>query len=218
MAKKKKKETIAEVRIIFPNAPKKAKDRKALFNTLLSLVEKDEESLPVEVKSNKKRKFIILDSDEFMFVMSFRKPVSTQMLVNNPNENIDTANEVGEKVINYMNSILGDEAKGSMVGSTKTVSYGKKIFNLSEKLVGRAKVVKMNEEVRQTLKPISIGIEYDVKDKTFAFFTLSDKTDRNRFASVTTYKDKIPFNVLRKEYDELASPEEFMEKLKGMEL
>lgn len=214
----KKEKSFAEIEIRFPKAPKKAKDREVLFNKFLSLIEESKESLPVRVKSNKRRRQIILDSDEFMFTISFRKILSTKILVNHPEENIDTVNEVGNKVINYMNTILGDKATNSSVFFSKRIFRPEKIINLCKKLIGEPRLAKINEEVKQPLNPIGVYFEYELKGKELGFMTFSNERSAEAIFCKSTYKDKIPFNLLRKEYNELASPTEIIKKLLEMEL
>lgn len=209
--------TLAEFSIFFPKAPKKAEDKEALYSKFLSLVEENKE-LPVKVKSNKRKKRIILDSDEFMFAIYFGKTLSIRTLVNDPDKHIDTINGVGNKIINYMNIILGEGARNSTVNSAKTTYYSKRIPNLSKKIIGETRIAKINEKVEQVLNPYAISFEYKLKEKEFSFGSFSGKASVEALLSSTPYKDRIPFNFLRKEYDELIKPEELMKKLAEMEL
>jgi hypothetical protein len=215
---KKEERTLAEFEINFPKAPKKVKEREVLFNKFFSLIEDGRESLPVKVKSHKRGRQIILDSDEFMFSISFGKTVSTKILVNAPEKNIDVVNEVGNKVINYMNTILGEKATNSHVILSKTILRPQKAVNLCKKLIGEPTLAKINETVKQTLNPVGIFFEYEFKEKYIAFSTLSNEKSAEGFFSRSVYKDKIPFDLLRKEYDMLVSPAEIVKKLIEMEL
>ena len=217
MAKKKEK-TLAEFQILFPKAPRKGKDRKVLFNKFLSLVEESKESLLVEVKTNKRRKQVVLDSDEFMFLISFRKILSTKILVNDPEKNITTVNEVGNKVINYMNTILGDKATNSRVRCSKTTTHYRKTVNVCKKLLGEARLAKLSEAVEQPLKPIGIFMGYELKGRDISFATATNKRSGEILFCSSTYKDQIPFNFLRQEYDGLNHPAEIVKKLSELEL
>ena len=222
MAKEKQKEeTFLELEISFPKAPKKAKDKTTLFDKLLSLVEESKESLPVEVKSYKKRRHLILDSEEFRFDIFFGKRgsiVRTRALVHTPEKNLDIANEVGNKVISYMNTILGEGATGSRVMSEKTILYPKKTINLSRKIIGEGKIAKINEKVKRTLSPVGVFFEYKVNERDFSFATFSNKKAVEALLSSITYKDKMPFDLLRTEHNKLSEPAGVVKKLIEEEL
>lgn len=213
----KKVTSYAEVRIIFPKASMKAKEQKVLFNKFFSLIEESKKSLPVKVMSNKRKRNIILDSDEFMFIISFKKIELIKILMNQPEENISTVNEVGNKVINYINILLGDIASNSIVYFRKTTWGLPKKINLCKKLIGEPRLAKINEEVNQTLSPIGIYFEYKLKGKEFGLASYVNEKSLEEIRVKSTYKYKIPFNLLQKEYDELASPTEILKKLHKME-
>lgn len=219
--KEEKKETFLVVEISFPKAPKKAKDKQTLFTKFLSLIEESKESLPIEVEFQKRRRSIILDSDEFMFNIYFGKKGATirmRVTVHDPEKNIDIANEVGNKVVNYMNTILGKGATETRVFSHQTTLYSNKIANLSKKIIGEGRITKINEEVKQILGPIGVFFEYKMNDRDFAFGILSDEKGAETLLSRITYKDKMPFDLIRIEHDELGNPASVIKRLTEMEL
>lgn len=217
---KKKIETFLSLAISFPKASKKAKDKEILFHKLLSILEENKESLPVEVKSKKRARSIVLDSEDFMFTISFGKRGSTtriRVLMNNPEKNMELANEVGNKVFNYMNAILGGGALEPSVSSHKTIAYPKKIANLATKIIGEGRLAEISEEVKQTLSAGGVYFEYKVGEREFSFATVSNERYADVLFSSITYKTKVPFDLLQTEYDELTNPMEIMKKLREME-
>lgn len=222
MAKKKEKEeTLLVLEISFPKAPKKAKDKTVLFDKFLSLVKEIKESLPVEVKSYKRTRHVVLDSEEFRFDVVFGKRgsiVRTNAVVHTPEKNLDTANEVGNKVINYLNIILGEGATGSLVRCNKTTLYPQKTVNLGRKIIGEGKIAKINEKVKQTLSPAGIAFEYKANDREFTFATFANERGADLFLSRITYKGEMPFDLLRKEHNELGEPARVVKKLIEEEL
>lgn len=221
MAKKKEKvSSLLKIGISFPKAPKKAKDKKIPFTKLLSLIEKSKESLPVKVRSERRRRYVALDSDEFMFAISFGKSGATirvRVMVHDPEKNIDIANEVGNKIINFMNTILGEGATEPIVISDKTTLFPEEIPNVCKKIVGEKRIAEINEEVKQILTPIGIFVEYKTDDREFVLASISIEEGAEALLSRITYKGKVPFDLLRKEYDELANPAEILKKLSDVE-
>jgi len=211
-------ETLAEYEIRFPKSPKKAKDQAVLFNKFLSLIEESEESLPIKVKPKKRRRQAVLDSDEFMFAVSFRKPLLIKILVNDPEKNIAIVNEVGNKVLNYMNTILGEEATNAKIILSKTIVYPQKTINLCKKMIGDQRLAKITEEVKQPMNVMGIVLGYELNGKKLRFANIANDRNIEVLRCISTYKGKIPFNVLRKQYDELANLEEIVKKLTEMEL
>lgn len=197
----------------------KKEDRDFAFRKFLSLVEEDKESFAVSIRTNKRRRRIILDSEEFMFTFSFRKKPSVRIVVSNPNKNLAVVNKIGSRIVSYLNTILGEVAVKPEVYSRKIILHPRQMVNLGEKLIGTGKIAKISEFVKQTLEPFSISFEYKIDDKYFLLsHSSSEKTAFQLFASRTVYKEKIPFNLLEKEITELSNPEELLKKLVEMEL
>lgn len=139
-------------------------------------------------------------------------------MVHSPEKNIDSANEVGNKVINYMNTLLGEGATETRIFTYKTILYPEKITNLAAKIIGERRITKINEEVKQILSPIGIFFEYRINDRDFAFTGISNEGGAELLLSRITYKGKMPFDLLRKEHDELAKPADVLKKMNEMEL
>jgi hypothetical protein len=216
--KKEKEQTLLEFSINFPKAPKKAKEKRALFQKLLPLIEEQKEALPVRLKSNKRKRYVILDSDEFMFAISFGERIAMRIAVVDPKKNLETVNKVGNKVINFVNTILGKRAIGSQINSSKTTIHPTKTINLAKKIMDERRIAKMNEEVKETLTPCGVYFEYKVKEREFSFATFSNEKSAELMFSSFAYKGELPFDVLRDEYNELAKPTAIIEELKKMEL
>jgi len=213
-----KEERLVEFEISFPGALEKVENMKALFNSFRSLVNESEEPLLGKIVTDKRGKQMILESDEFMFIISFRQTPMLSIVILNPDKNIKTVNEVGNQVINFMNTILGEGATGSKVISVKTISHPERMSNFCRKIISDVKIAKINKIVKQTLNPIGIFFEYKSGEKEFKFLTFSNKRTRSLLFSQTTYKDKIPFDLIVKEYEELEKPTEIINKLIEAEL
>lgn len=221
MSKRKEKEPTCTYHsdLYLPKPLKKKEDRDSAFTKFLSLLEEDKESFAVDIRSNKRRRQIILDSENFMFTFSFGRRPLVKISVNDPDKNKATVNEIGNKIVSYFNTIFGEVAVGTEVLSRKVVLYDKKIINLAEKLLGTGKIAKIGEFVKQTLRPFSISFEYRVGEKDFLFTCSSfKKAGAYLLISSTVYKDKMPFNLLEKEITELDYPVEVIKKLAEMEL
>lgn len=221
MAKRKKKEKTASYSctILFQKTLEKKKERESAFSKFLSLLEENKKSFPVEVSSNKQKRRIVLEGKNYILTFSCGKHPSMKIIVNAPERNKIVANEATSRIVNYMNTILGEVATGARVMSMKTIVYHKKTVNLAEKIIGMEKIVKINELLKQTWKPLSIGFEYKVGKKDFMFSTFfGEDGGLQVLMSNIVYKDKIPFNLLEKEIAEFADTEEAAKKLVEMEL
>jgi len=215
---KAKEAFLINLHIRFPKAPRIQKDRKVSFDRIISSVNEIRKSLPVTIRIEKEEKHAILDSDDFMISMSYEKKMPTSILVNEPHKNIATVNKVTNAVIKCVNTILGDGVKSAGVYSAEWVELPRKTVNLSKKLIGETKVVKIHKETKK-LKPIGVTFEFRIKDKEFAFNTLSrGKRNSVLLLSRTVCKDRLPLNLLQKEYRELDYPLETVKRLSEIEV
>jgi len=194
------------------------KERGSAFSKFLSFVEENKESLPAKTSSRKRRKQIILDSENFFLTISFGKKLAISAMINDPNKNKADVNEIGNKISSYINAILGEKAKGATVTSLLTFRSGK-AANLAKKLVGESKVAKISDFLQEMIQPISIAFEYAMGEKAFflSHSTYNETTTR-LIGSHIVYKNRLPFNLIEKEIDELDHSTRIMKKLIEMEL
>lgn len=223
MSKQKKEETTSAYQCIvyYTKQLKTKRDRDLAFRKFLSLLEEEKESLVAcDIRVNKQRRRIILDSEDSLFTFSFGKRPSTNIGVNDPEKNKASANQIGNKVVTYLNSILGDVAIGSKVASSKTLFHPMKQKNLAEKLLGVGRIAKINELVKQAVRPFSISFEYKLGEKNFIFtsFCPSEEGYGELIISGITYKDSLPFDLLDKEITELSNTEGIFKKLYEIEM
>ena len=217
MSKEKEKE-LFQVSISFSKIIKDAKEKESLFNRMLTLIKEHKESFPAKLLSYKRRKEIVLDSDEFMFSIRFGKHPSTVIFVRDPEENMEIANGICNSLINFLNIILEEPATNSRVFSSITMAP-KKPFNLAKKIVGTTQLAKINEITKETLNPIAIALEYRKEEREYLIYNVfGHKTSQNLVASFTIYKGALPFNLLPKEYEELKNPKKILKMIAEMEV
>lgn len=212
------REETFEVTISFPKAPKKAKDRESLFNKTLRLIEENKESIPAKLVSNKREKGIVLDSDEFTVVIQFGKELSAKAIMKNPDKNLKTVNNVGNNIINFLNVVLEELANSSEVSSLRMI-FPEKPMNLAKKIVGTTQLARMNQTTKQVLNPLAIMLDYKVGERDFTFSDFSTETIiMENLMSRITYKDRLPFDLLQREYAELNNPSTLVKTILEAEL
>lgn len=218
--KRMKEEVFFQAFIGFPNVSKKAKDREMLFNETYRLIDKNKESFPAKLVLKKVKRKIILDSDDYMFTIDFKRRLVTRIMVNNPDENMEVINKIGNSVINFLNTILGEQAKGSRVSITK-ICFSKKEVTLPSKIIGTAQLAKVNEIAKETLNPVAITFEYIKSNTNFMVSSISStimKLRQNVFSSQTIFEEKLPFDLLQKENEKLNEATQLFVRLVNAEL
>jgi hypothetical protein len=219
---KRKEMTFIESTIHFPRAAQKKGLRrlsgKTLFKRLTALTKRIEGRPRVEVVSDRENNTITLDSDEFMFMILCEDVPSIRIMIHDPKKHIEIVNKIGNRLISYMNDLLGDRAKGSGITFIKTTFSKEKTTNLSKRIIGETRMVRINEIVGLTLIPISVSFDYKSGDKHFIVATISNGQAGQFLLSKRTYRNSLPIDVLRKEYEDLNDPQEVLNKLLEVEL
>jgi hypothetical protein len=212
-------EEFFEMQIFFSKASEKVIDKKNLFDKILSLIKQNKESLGVKIRSNKREKKIIMSSDNFLLSINFGKEIMMNFLIFKPDENIEIFNNVGNNIINYMNTILEDNANNPLIGCIKFIPVYKKNVNLAKKIISESRIVEINNVVEQVLNPISISLEYQIDDRGFllSFNSIKEKTNIS-VATRIYYKEKLTYNVMQEEYNELKKPLKILDVLIESEL
>lgn len=217
MAKKKTEEqTTLQCVVRFQEIKKKDKDK--AYAKFATLVQENKDVFPLKVIINNAKKRVLLDAKDFAFEITFGKLILVNMMVNNPYENKAIADEVGGKVINYLNTILNEGANGARVVCNLMTTTPEKKTNLAAKLLGEGRIARVNEIVGQSLKPLSIGFEYKLGEKNFMLSLFTSEFNVQIVASSTVYKDKMPFNLLEKEMAELDNPTSTIKRLSESEV
>ncbi len=199
--------------ITFPNVPQKAEDQKEIFDKIVLLLEKSQDSFPKGLILKKGKRKVLLDSDDYMFFIELKKQLPVRILVNKPDENIATVNKVGNSIINFLNTILEERAKGAKSISTKLLLSDKPI-NYASKIIGTSQLAKINEVVKETVQPIAITFTYErEKRRYFISSSYSKKKNQNSFALYTDYDGTLPFDLLQNEYKRLNDPSNLLIKI-----
>lgn len=208
-----------EMQIFFSKASEKVIDKKNLFDKILSLIKQNKESLGVKIKSNKREKKILMSSDNFVLSINFGKEIMMDFLISKPDENIEIFNNVGNNIINYMNTILEEKANNLLIGCIKFIPVYKKNVNLAKKIISESRIVEINNVVEQVLNPIAISLEYQIDDRSFLLSFSSIKEKTNIFVATRIYhKEKLTYNMMQEEYNELKKPLKILDTLIESEL
>ena len=219
MPEDKAKQVALSCEIRFSKALKRKKDRDSAYARFISLVEENLESFPFQTSFNKKRRQVVFNAENFLIIVIFSKLPTTTIMVNEPHENISVANEASNKIINYLNTVLGEIANDVGVRCMlDSVIEEKKTVNLADKLIGERRIAKINELLKQTLKPLVIGFQFKEDERTNAIMSMSNGTTAQGVFTTAVYKGKLPFNLLEKEIKALDNPAEIIKKLTEMEL
>lgn len=218
MPKRETKIDFVQLSVSFPKSPKVAGDIEPLFGKMLSLIQEGEKSFPAKLIVKSKQKRIVLDADDFMFNISFSKGISVRILVSNPNKNLQTVNNMGNTLINFLNTVLGDFGTEAKVSIARTMSLEKPV-NFARKIVGDVQMSRINEMTKEVLNPTAIMLGYKKGEREFSlsnFFSVEE--GENFLSSNTVYKERLPFNLLQNEYDQLIDPSRVFSTLLQSEL
>jgi hypothetical protein len=193
-------------------------DRDAKYDKFVSLIEENKSAFPLKIIIKRGKKQVVFDSKQFAFNITFGKKVLMSIMIHNLDKNKTTANEVGSKITNYLNAILGEKAVRVRVGCVLLTSVPKKGVNMAERILGEGRIAKVSELTGHTLKPNSIGFEFKKGERDFMFSTYANHTYAQIVGSNILYKDKIPFDFLEKEINELNNPISIIKRLTEGEL
>jgi hypothetical protein len=213
---KREEQTTLQCFVSFPEA--KEKDIGVKYAKFATLIEENRNVFPSKVIVKKAKKRVLLDAKDFAFEISFGKRILINIMVRNPYENKAIANEVSNKVINYLNTVLNEEANGARINCALTTISSEKKVNIAAKLLGEGRIARINELAGQSLKPLSIGFEYKFGEKDFMLSLFTSESSLQLLGSHMVYKDRIPFNFLEKEIDELDNPASIIQRLTESEV
>lgn len=204
--------------ITFPKVSKRAIDRKTLFDKIIFLLENSQESFPKGLVLKKAKNKVILDSDDFMFIIELKGQLTTRIMINEPDKNIMIVNKVSNSIINFLNTVLEEQAKGAHIIFTK-IMFSDKPINYAAKIIGTTRLAKVNEVAKETVTPFVIGLEYEKEKRRLVISSsFSKKSSQNVFAAQMDCDDKLPFDLLQNENERLNDPINLLKKIADAEL
>jgi len=212
------KSASANFSINFPNAPKDAKNRKEFFEKTLSLIDSNISDFSMfNYNIGKKKKEIKLEHVDMVIIISFYKKSSIRFIINNPEDNIEMANNVGNKIINFLSNVLGSYSEKSGINSLITEIRPIEI-NLTEKIIGNDRIIKINEIIKHKINPLGIAFEIFIDERSFFLSNFYSDKSLQIFSSVLKYENTLPFDLLINEYKELDRTKQIMKDMINMEL
>ena len=202
----------------FPNSPEDTQSKIDIYDKLSKLIESFDRPQNVKFRSNrKKRSIVLLADDEFEIRTKCLKKLSTEVSLANPDKNLDAVNHIWSSVINYINAVLGDAAKGAKIATSKVTCKEEKPSNLSKKIIGETRLAKINENVKRSLSPLGIVFEYEHEGRRY-MLALYSKRPAETIYSYETYKEQLPFDLINIEYEKLDEPESRIKDLYQVKL
>lgn len=212
------KDSRANFSISFPNAPKDAKNRKEFFEKTISLIDSNISDFSMfNYNIGKKKKEIQLEHVDMVITISFYKRSSIRFIINNPEDNIEMANTVGNKIINFLSNVLGSYSEKSGINSLITEIRPLEI-NLTEKIIGNDRIIKINEIIKHKINPLGIAFEINIDEKSFFISHFYSDKSIQLVSSVLKYETTLPFDLLINEYKELDGAKQIMKDMINMEL
>lgn len=217
MTEKKEQIMFMQSIVSFPKTEGKTKENKAFFKEIVALIDENKKTLPKEVKVRKETHRLVLDSDNYMITVLCNQCFELRALINEPITNIDPANNLTNTVTSYLNAVLKEKASQSSIVINEIFSRENDV-NLASKMVGSAKMAKANEIAKETLTPFAIGFEYVKEDKRYIISSLYSKTQKsgpiqNSVSVQLKLEEPIPFDLLKKQYENLNYSVQLCERL-----
>jgi len=203
--------------VFFPNSPEDTESKIDIYNKLSKLIESFDRPQNVKFRSNRKQRSIVLDADEFEIRTKCLKKLSTEASIVNPDKNLDAVNHIWSSVINYINAVLGDAAKGAKIATSKVTCKKEKPSNLSKKIIGETRLAKINENVKRSLSPLGIVFEYEHEGRRYTL-ALYSKRPAETVYSYKTCEEQLPFDFIKMEYKKLDEPESRIKDLYQVKL
>jgi hypothetical protein len=94
-----------------------------------------------------------------------------------------------------------------------------KPVNFARKIVGDVQMSRINEMTKEVLNPMAIMLGYKKGEREFSLSNyFSAEEGENFLSSNTIYKERLPFNLLQNEYDQLTDPNRVFSTLLQSEL
>lgn len=203
--------------INYPKITHNKEERKEFCNRIFLLLDKDKDTFPAKTILKRKQEEIIIDSDDFMFSIIFRKTFRARIMLNEPKKNSAVVDKTGNILINILNTVLGEKAANSEVVSIITFFYQKQ-SNFPIKMVGTAQIERINEIAKEKLTPTAIGFEFKRENTDFRFSIFSSKSMiQDSISAKTVFKENLPFDLLLKEQEKLNVAANIIDKLKNAE-
>lgn len=204
--------------ITFPKVSKSVKERKTLFDKIVLLLENNKDSFPEGLILKKGKNKVILDSDDFMFSIELKEQLSTRIMINEPDKNIIIVNKVSNSIINFLNTVLEERAKGANIFFSKLL-FSEKPINYASKIIGTTQLAKVNEVAKENITPFVIALEYEKEKRKYVISSsFSKKVTQNIFAVQMDCDDKLPFDLLQNENERLNDPINLLKKITNAEL
>lgn len=204
---------IFKVQLTFPKSPKKAEERKALLDKVKAWIEEQKETSPFK-KTETHRRMVYLEGDNSMFGVGFGKLMAARAAVIDPNLNLEAANELGNRVLAYVNVVLGERASGARV-TTSLNKSSKRISRLPKALLGETRLAKLSEIAKKNLVVNGLIFSFDVDDRNVVSFVFGAKgMSTHYFGSSDKMESVIPLDLLKSEYAIFSKSEDVIERLR----
>jgi hypothetical protein len=220
VSKERKQINLIQAFMSFPKTQGKAKENKCFLQEITSLVEKNKDNLPTEILIKKGNYRLILDSDNYMAALLFKRNLEIRIIMNKPEENISNVNKLTNTIANYVNAVLKEKVATSNVTVARICSKEKAV-NLSSKVIGSAQLAKANEITKESLNPLAVAFEYVKDNRNYvisSFYTKTDKPVENAVSIQFKLDEPIPFDLLQKQYENLNFSMQLLDKLMEGEL
>lgn len=136
---------------------------------------------------------------------TFRKPISIILAIKDPEKNIELANTFGNKVLNYLKTILGKFARDASI-ETEIRNYPIKMESLARKAIGETRLAKINEIAKKTSDPVGVIFNYKENERDITFMVAhGDKRDEQILYVLSdfSFKDTIPWDAVLSEYNQI---------------
>ncbi len=192
----------------------KAKERRELLRKMKSLVERDKESLFIKsVKSDARAYSLSLKSEEFECFVWFAEPIRIDISVNKMQKNLNRVNNLANKIVNYLRTIMGKLLGNGRVMAVQTGTSDFAV-NIAKKFVDESRLVRINELTKRTLEPLGICFRYESNKHENVVTTLQGEDHGMQLVMTTCEEPEImPWDFIMEEYNNLKESLDIIGKL-----
>lgn len=205
--------------IVFPKTKKtKVKERRTFYSKMKTVLEREKQALRIKDVSFDKES-IAMEAEEFRGMIMFKKPIGIMLNVGKEIEKNKTrVNELGNKLTNYLNTIIGEYARDASVSTTLTISK-KKGISLAKSFVEDATLAKINELVKKRLSPLGIVFEYASENRRNFVLHMYSESAGVVMGIISKYdcKGMLSWDFILEEYKNMEEAKDIVRKLSQKE-
>ncbi len=207
-----------KLHLSFKNTPKKATIRTALLDKFKEWFKQETFSLPLEVsRSNKTTMAISSHEKKILIFLSFSKPIKIFLLTVCSEERIRELNTIFNKMVGYLNALLGDIASEISVYSDTSVIISKeKTKAWMANRIDNDSLIRIKEQAGVNLKTVALGTQFNFENHQITWLSMFFETAATQIRIDSQLKANIPLDLVQNEMNQINKVEKMINQIINM--